>query len=258
MDLQLPLENNQKLHTFVRKISEDIELDQLYRCANINAVERGHINDHGVVHIKLVAMSALKILRLLIQAGVVPSVVANYQMTNEDAELIVVAAPCFHDIGISIHRDDHEQLSLILAQGKLKDLLEGIYTIRERVIVTSEILHAMIGHRWDVRCLTVEAGAVKLADALDMSKGRSRIPFEKGKVDIHSVSAAAIDSVQIKPGESKPVLVVIEMNNSAGIFQVDELLKRKLRNSGIEQHIEVQVHIEEVSEKRILKSYHFP
>ena len=35
----------------------------------------------------------------------------------------------------------------------------------------------------------------RVADALDMSEGRSRIPYQAGKIDIHAVSAAAIDKV---------------------------------------------------------------
>jgi metal-dependent HD superfamily phosphatase/phosphodiesterase len=43
--------------------------------------------------------------------------------------------------------------------------------------------------------LALEAGILRVADALDMAKGRSRIPFEAGSVSMHSLSAAAIDEV---------------------------------------------------------------
>ena len=98
----------------------------------------------------------------------------------------------------------------------------------------SEVLHTIIAHRKNGIPYTIEAGIVRVADALDMSKGRSRIPYEAGNVNIHSVSAAAIDSVEINESSDKIIQIVITMNNSAGIFQVDELLKSKLKGSKLE------------------------
>jgi uncharacterized protein len=118
--------------------------------------------------------------------------------------------------------------------------------------VMSEALHAVIGHRRRGDPVTVEAGIVRVADALDMASGRSRIPFETRRPNIHSISAAAIDAVRIEPGEEKAVRVEIEMNNSSGLFQVDELLATKLRGSGIEQHIEVVAEIDAEHEKRLV------
>jgi hypothetical protein len=235
----IPTRHNQKLKTLVERINADEELWQLWRCANVNAMDRAGITDHGEVHIRIVANAALKMQRLLSEAGVQSSVEANYGLARDDAELIVVLAACLHDLGISIHRDDHEQYSLFLARQKLPAYLEGLYDVRERTIMISETLHAMIAHRWDVRCLTLEAGVMKVADALDMTAGRSRIPFEAGSINIHSVSAAAINSVELKRGEERPIRVEITMSNSAGVFQVDELLKRKLKNSSIAPYVEV-------------------
>ena len=244
----IPTRHNQKLQAVVERINADEELWQLWACANINAMDRAGITDHGEVHIRIVANAALKMLRLLIEAGIQTSIEANYGMTPEDAEVIVVLAACMHDLGISIHRDDHEQYSLFLARQKLPYFLDGLYEIRQRTIMTSEILHAMIAHRWDVRCLTLEAGVVKVADALDMTEGRSRIPFEAGSVNIHSVSAAAINSVELKRGGERPIRVEITMSNSAGVFQVDELLKRKLKSSSIAPYVEVIARVAEESE----------
>ena len=139
-------------------------------------------------------------------------------MTVDDAEVVVVLGAAMHDIGMSIHRTNHEQYSLILAAPKMRELLTGIYDEPQRTIVTSEALHAIISHRSDMRGLTPEAGCVKVADALDMAEGRSRIPFQAGKIDVHSLSAAAIDSVTIRKGTPKPIAISVTMNNSAGIF----------------------------------------
>ena len=110
----------------------------------------------------------------------------------------------------------------------------------------------MIGHRRRGDPFTVEAGVVRVADALDMASGRSRVPFETRRPNIHSLSAAAIDAVKIEPGEDTAVRIEIAMNNSAGLFQVDELLATKLRGSGIEEHLEVVASIEAEHEKRLV------
>jgi metal-dependent HD superfamily phosphatase/phosphodiesterase len=96
---------------------------------------------------------------------------------------------------------------------------------------------------------------VRVADALDMSQGRSRIPYGAGNVDIYSISAAAVDQVEIKEGEDKPIQINILMNNSAGLFQVDELLRRKLKGSGLERYVAVKAYIERVEEKNLLKEF---
>ncbi|HEV2074740.1 MAG TPA: HD domain-containing protein, partial [Thermoleophilaceae bacterium] len=157
-----------------------------------------------------------------------------------------------HDSGMSIHRTDHEAYSLFLAAHKLGDLLADAYDEPERSVIVAEAMHAVIGHRRRGDPITVEASVVRVADALDMAKGRSRVPFEAGRTNIHSLSAAAIDRVRIEPGEDRAVSIEISMNNSAGIFQVDELLATKLRGSGLEDHIEVVARIDSEHEKRLV------
>lgn len=255
MVFSIPTRRNEKLARLVERITADEELLQLWRCANVTVVDRLGMSDHGEVHIKIVANSALKLLRLLVDAGIEMSVVKNYGLTTDDAEVIVVLGACLHDLGIAIHRENHEEYSLFLAWSKARELLGDIYPVKERTIVVAETLHAINAHTWDVPCLTVEAGVLKVADALDITAGRSRIPFEAGAVNIHSVSAQAIDAVNIGPGAEKPVRIEITMSNSAGIFQVDELLKRKLRNSSIAPYVEVIARIEGEAEKRLVEFY---
>jgi metal-dependent HD superfamily phosphatase/phosphodiesterase len=255
MVFKIPVRKNQMLRQVVERINQDEELLQLWRCANINSVDRMNYPDHGLVHIKIVANMALKIIRVLAGANVEMSVTADYGLEADDAEVIVVLAAGLHDLGISVHRDNHEMYSIGLANLKAKELLDGLYDIPQRAIMVSEILHAISAHHWEQSCLTMEAGIVKVADALDMTRGRSRIPFEAGVTNIHSVSAAAVDRVRIAQGVEKPVRVEIIMSNSAGIFQVDELLKRKLANSTIAPYVEVVAHIEGKAEKRLLELY---
>jgi hypothetical protein len=194
-------------------------------------------------------------MRLLIAAGIQPSIARDHGLTNEDAEVVVVLAALTHDLGMSIHRADHEQFSLFVAQMKIREWLDGLYDVRAATLVRSEALHAIISHRKGGRPLTVEAGVVRVADALDMTKGRSRIPFEAGQIDIHSLSAAAIDKVEILRGEAKPIRIVVTMTNSAGIFQLDELLKEKLHGSGLEPYVEVEATIAGESEKKLIQVF---
>ncbi|HEX2416121.1 MAG TPA: HD domain-containing protein, partial [Thermoleophilaceae bacterium] len=217
----------------------------------VNA-DRRDMSDHSVVHIQIVVNIALRLFRLLTRAGVEPAMVADHGMSARDAEVVIAAACLFHDTGMSIHRTDHEQYSLFLASDRLPLLLEGIYDEPELTVVTSEALHAVIGHRRRGDPITPEAGIVRVADALDMASGRSRIPFETRRPNIHSISAAAIDAVRIESGDERAVRVEIEMNNSSGLFQVDELLATKLRGSGIEEHIEVVAEIDAEHEKRLV------
>jgi uncharacterized protein len=253
--LNVPSRSNPKVVALVERINQDDELYALWLAANVNAVERLGMTDHGPVHVKIVMNIAVKLLRMLVEHGVEPAVVANYGMTADDAEVVVMLAALMHDLGMSIHRKDHEEFSLFVAQAKIRELLAGLYDVATATILRAEILHAIIAHRSGGRPLTLEAGIVRVADALDMEHGRSRVSLETHLPNIHSLSAAAIDEVRILPGEQRTVRVEIDMNNSAGVFQVDELLARKLRGSGLEDQIEVVAQIEAEHEKRLLTVY---
>lgn len=255
MPINLPTRHNENLAKVLEIVNADRELHQLWKCANVTAVDRSGITDHGEVHIRIVANIALKMLRLLDEGQVPMSVVQYYGLTVKEAEIIVFLAACFHDLGISIHRNHHENHSLFLADRKAREILADIYDVEERTILVSEVLHAVAAHRADETCLTTEASILKVADALDMTKGRSRIPFESGSVNIHSVSAAAIDQVILERGVTKPVHIEVVMNNSAGIFQLDELLKRKIRMSTLVPHIELVAKVEGEIEKRLIEIY---
>ena len=251
--LNVPSRNNPRVVALVDRINRDDELYALWLAANVNAVERLGMTDHGPVHVKIVMNIAIKLLRMLVEHGVEPAVVANYGMTPDDAEVVVMLAALMHDLGMSIHRKDHEEFSLFVAQPKLRELLDGIYDVATATILRAEILHAIIAHRSGGKPLTLEAGIVRVADALDMAKGRSRISMGiERTMSIHSISAAAIEAVHIEHGEEKPVRLRIEMSNSAGVFQLDELFREKLSGSGLEPYVEVEALIDGEAEKRLV------
>ena len=252
--LNVPTRGNAKVSRLIETINADDELYALWTAANVNAVERLGMTDHGPVHVKIVMNIASKLLRVLVEAGVEPGVVRNYGMAAEDAEVVVVLASLLHDVGMSVHRKDHEEFSLFVAQPLLKELLQSVYDVGTATILRAEVLHAIIGHRSGGKPLTLEAGIVRVADALDMAKGRSRIAmgFEGETMSIHSISAAAIEAVHIESGLEKPVRIRVEMSNSAGIFQLDQLFREKLRGSGLEPYVEVEAQIESEAEKRLI------
>jgi hypothetical protein len=246
---------NPKLRTIIERVNGDADLYALWLAANVNAIERLGMTDHGPVHVKIVMNIAIKLYRLLTEGGVEPAVVANYGMDVHDGEVVVACAALLHDVGMSIHRVDHESFSLFLADGKLRELLPAVYESATATILRSEILHAIIAHRSGGRPLTPEAGIVRVADALDMAKGRSRIPFASGSASIHSISAAAIEAIHLERGKTKPVRLRIEMSNSAGVFQLDQLFREKLTGSGLEPYVELEAHIEGEGEKRLFQEF---
>jgi metal-dependent HD superfamily phosphatase/phosphodiesterase len=254
--MNVPDRHNPKLKKVMELVNVDDDLYALWTAANVNAVERLGMTDHGPVHVKIVMNIAVRMLRLLADAGVEPGVTVNYGMDARDAEVVVALAALMHDLGMSIHRAEHETYSLFIAQSKLDQILPALYSPREQSIIRSEVLHAIIAHRSGGKLLTLEAGVVRIADALDMAKGRSRIPFSSGSLSIHSVSATAVESVSLKKGSVKPIAVTVELSNSAGLFQLDQLLRNKLDGSGLESYLEIDVTVGE-EEKRILTDFSF-
>ncbi len=207
--MSVPDKRNKKLQKLMKIVNDDDDLYCLWLACNVTAIQRLGMTDHGPVHVKIVMNIAVRMLRLLLDRNVVPSVVADWKLSSDDAEVVVALGALLHDVGMSIQRADHEDFSLFIAQEKLREILPQIYDARVANIIRSEVLHAIIAHRRGGRPLTLEAGVVRIADALDMAKGRSRIPFEAGSDSIHSISAAAIDSISIDKGGERPICITV-------------------------------------------------
>lgn len=250
--IRVPTRGNRRLEHLIAAVNADQQVKAWWHVAAVNATRRLGMSDHSWIHIQIVLNSALRLARLLFRRGVVPGMVADYGMTTRDAEVVIAAAALFHDSGMTVHRADHEAYSLFLTADKLPSLLLDAYEEPERSIVVAEAMHAIIGHRRRGNPFTIEAGIVRVADSLDMARGRSRVPFEAGHQNIHSLSAYAIEEVRILPGRDRAVRIEIAMSNSAGIFQVDELLATKLRGSGLEEHVEVIARIDAEHERRLV------
>ena len=251
----IPFRNNTKLKHVIDKVKEDAKLQTYWRCANVMAIDRMGYTDHGPTHVKIVANLALKLMRILVDTQVKPSIVKHYSMRNDDAEVVVVLGSIFHDLGMVVTRNDHEKYSALIALEFIEKCLTPVYSEEERAIISSEVLHAVVAHEQPNKPLTVEAGIVSIADALDMESGRARIPFESGKIDIHAVSALSIEKVEIIEGGKKPITIKITMSNSAGVFQIDELLKPRIESSGLQEYFHVVAEITGEKERKIIEKF---
>jgi len=257
----IPYGDNQKLRQVVERVRQDKKLNAYWRCSNVMAIERLGYTDHGPTHVKIVANMGLRLLRILVENQVKPSIVKDYGMKNEDAEIVVFLGSIFHDLGMIVIRNHHEIYSGVVALEFLEKFLAPIYGEDERAIITSEVLHAIVTHEYTGaktnRPLTMEAGIVGIADALDMEAGRARIPFKAGKVDIHAVSALSIEKVEVVENPQKKTLITIKitMSNSAGVFQIDELLKPRIVTSGLKQYFHVIAEITGEKERKIIEKF---
>jgi len=211
------------------------------RTANRMAVSRLGYTDHGPVHAEVATWNSLKVFDIL-EETFQPNVVAEGIGDIDDARLIVLASTYLHDIGMVVHRNEHPQASINLASPILEDKLMDIYNDPGKATdILSFILHGIYAHDDDTQCLTLEAGITKLGDGCDLTNGRTKVPFQKGKVDIHSVSALAIHNVILSRGEKKPLKITVAMDNPAGVFQVEAVLEKKISTSGLGDHIEIDI-----------------
>jgi metal-dependent HD superfamily phosphatase/phosphodiesterase len=228
-----------RLEDVMAVVDDDEEVQAYLDAQNVNPVKRKRYNDHGSKHIEIVRNRALTLYSLLKAGGVDFNGASDHGLEEADESVIVALAAVLHDIGHVVHRDDHPYYSIPLAADILDRLLPQFYDTEPAVRMKGEVLHAILCHHTEEDPLTLEAGVVRVADALDMEYGRSRIPYEHGGRGINTVSSQAIQNVTLSPGNGAPVLVEIEMTNAAGVYQVDNLLKAKLQESGLEDLVRI-------------------
>ncbi|MFH0968370.1 MAG: phosphohydrolase, partial [Methanobacteriota archaeon] len=161
-----------------------------------------------------------------------------------------------HDIGNEIHRTCHISHSLLIISPILDRILEQIYGEPIQMTrIKTFILSAIYSHHGDPRPLTIEAGAVCIGDATDMTTGRARSAYDQGSVTIHTISALSIEQVTIKQGDDIPISIIIAMSNSAGLYQVQEILAPKIAAGPLTSFIELKIQLTDESsgfEKQIL------
>ncbi len=205
------------------------------------AVEKLGYNDHGQMHAQVVTANALRLLDLLQAGGVIPDVVASGAGTLEDAFVVVLASALLHDVGNQVAREGHETYGVVLAQPILARLLPHLYPDPVQAqVLTGFILSAIASHDCTPAPVTLDGAIVAVADGTDMTRGRGQVAFDRGKADIHAVSAMAIQEVSIGPGNATPAHIEVAMSDSAGLFQVEKLLGRKLLLSGLDRYVSLR------------------
>ncbi|MEW5759340.1 MAG: HD domain-containing protein [Candidatus Thermoplasmatota archaeon] len=234
------LSSNKRAIEFFNYMENDRNIQTLLEHGNTVAIGRLNYNDHGLTHSRISSLNALRILKILNESGITPTLVKEHTGTYEDSQVAVLGSAYLHDIGNAVHRNLHYFYGPILINSFLENFLPKIYNdIRKAIKIRASILEYVYTHDENVQCISIEGGCVSVGDGTDMANGRARVPFSRGKFDIHSLSALAIESVKIKKGNERPVLIEIGMRNHAGIFQVQEVLGPKIKTSSIEKYIAV-------------------
>lgn len=252
----VPVEGNNLLAEVLKRINSNDEIKTLWKIMNVNAIDRLGMSDHGPTHFQIVANYGIKLARIFEKHDVKMSIVDDFGLTTDHAEVVIFLASLMHDLGMSIHRDGHEGFSLFIARDMMREILSFL-PVEEKMVVISEVLHSIISHRAYGKPSTIEAGIVRIADALDMGKGRSRITYKRGEINIFSVSDNSIVRVEVLDGRVRPVEVKVVMTNPAGIFQVDDLMQEKIKGSGLEKYIGVAAYLSENGQEKLFKEFKF-
>lgn len=219
-------------------------LQVLQDYANSVSITRLAMNDHGPVHMRIAMLNSILIFQLLVESGIEPSLVAEGYGTVEDSLIAVMLGTFIHDLGMTIGRANHEQMSAILAQEHIKRILGGFYSNPLQLAVMNSIVtECIVGHMATQKISSIEAGIVLISDGCDMIGGRARISMQIAKTahvgDIHRYSAYSITGVEIIKGTEKPVRIEVAMNESAGFFQVEQVLMPKIEASPVKPFIEL-------------------
>lgn len=226
-------------------LTSDEEIEAYLHMANVFTVNRLHYNDHGPVHSRIVAGSAMAIYSILYRRGFQPSIIRDGVGDLEDSLIVTLVGAYLHDIGNSVHRTHHPLYSAYIADKVAMKILEPIYGLTKKAfMLKQEIMHVTFCHDEAYNCLTFEGAVAKIADGTDMAEGRARMPYEIGKNDIHALSALAIRKVYLGPGDNKPLVIYVHMDSETGIFQVDEVLGKKIATSGLAPFVEVKTFVQ--------------
>ncbi|MDA3838629.1 MAG: phosphohydrolase [Candidatus Delongbacteria bacterium] len=234
------------------------EISILQDYANNVSITRLNFNDHGPVHMRQVAINAVKIIKLMNESGIIFNLETEKIGSFKDSMVVVLMASFLHDIGMSIGRDGHERMTITLTSQIIENILKKVYpkNLGKQLIVKSMVYEGIIGHMGTQKIHSLEAGIILIADGCDMEKGRARIPLlmETGsKVgDIHKYSSAAIKKVYIEKGKENPVRIQVEMTENAGFFQIEEVLMKKINMSPVKKYIELYAGVIGMELKRYL------
>ncbi|HER23516.1 MAG TPA: phosphohydrolase [Candidatus Atribacteria bacterium] len=226
-------------------IFNDEEAQALRNYANTVSIKRLGYNDHGPVHMSKTALNAMIMFDILSKNGIKFNLEEEKIGTAEDSKVAVLISSLLHDVGMSVGRENHELLGVIFAAPIIGRVLTKIYNkdIETKIIVYSLIVEGIAGHMATQDIHSLEAGLVSIGDGCDMEKGRARIIFLLSRTpqvgDIHKYSANSIQNVEIIQGEEKPIRIIVEMTESVGFFQIEQVLFPKILSNPVKPYIEL-------------------
>lgn len=226
-------------------LQSDEEIKAIHDYANNVSITRLGLNDHGPVHMKMVCYNALKMLRILHDAGISTSLEKESAGTFADSVSAVMTAALLHDAGMTIARKGHELYSGIITYSIIKEILTKVLPndVKRRTVIQSVAMEGIVGHMATNPIHSIEAGLILIADGCDMTKGRARItleiPSKPSEGDIHKYSANSIEKVKIHRGTDRPIKIEVYMQSEVGFFQVEEVLIPKIQRSPAKHLIEL-------------------
>lgn len=250
------VEPHTKARKFFNLVRENRELRALWELSNYMALSKLKFSDHGPIHGFVTARNAIIMLNILKEKGVETDLLKDKRADFDDVVVVLLGAGLFHDVGNAVHREEHWLTGPILLEDALQEELEKIYDREKAMLMRVMMFSCIYSHESIKQKLTVEASLIGLADYTDMTRGRAVGVFEQGKVNIHTVSSEAIERVLIVPGEKKPIRIMVELNNSSGIFHVEEFLMKNLMSGVLKNQVEVIAQVAPMSrktEKRIIQ-----
>ncbi|MCR5606812.1 MAG: phosphohydrolase [Treponema sp.] len=244
----------------LKLLLNDPEIECIQNYGNAVSIKRLGFNDHGPVHMRTVALNAIKMLTILHSKGIKTSLEKEETGTFVDSVTAVLLASMMHDFGMTIGRQDHELYSAFFAlpiiERILKIALPLDSDLNRRVVIRSLAMEGIVGHMGTRRIHSVEAGLILIADGCDMTKGRARIPMELSTQphvgDIHKYSANSIEKVEITDGIEKPIRINVSMSGDVGFFQIEEVLLQKVNSSPAKAFVELLAGVDGCEMKQYL------
>lgn len=237
--------------------NDEINLAQDF--ANQVSIRRIRMNDHGRVHMRKVAFYAIQIASILHNKNILMNSEEEGWGDFDTSLFGIVYSALIHDIGMAVGRERHEFFSLSLCHDLIIKTLDHIYGENHSILKTglrSLIIESVAGHMGNQKIYSTEAGILMVADGCDLEFGRAKPPAKYNYLprvgDIHQFSAKTITKVEIIEGNEKPIVINIHMNESAGLFQVEEVLLYKINLSPVKEYIELNAIINEQLTRKYL------
>lgn len=226
---------------------EDQEIRIHHERTNYCAIHRFKFNDHGRIHAKIVILNSLKLFSLL-KDKVEMDLITEGACTMEDIPVVIMTAAFLHDLGNMIHRTGHYAHSLIIAQPIIERVLKEFYPLdfAKQIKLKTAIMECIYGHDESVKNHSIESSIVSVADGLDAAQGRAReVYIEEDNFSIHALSAMAIKDIKVGPSDNdkKHVKCVIVCSYLTAVFQVTEILIKKINSTMLKPFIEIKVEL---------------